>query len=79
MQNANLHALARYTKSEDGRQVLELLRAIAELASPNAAHATDWGHINASFLRQITEADGRAFEYCNELLSRAATFREAEF
>ena len=78
-QDAGLQALARPIKAEDGRRALGLLRAMADVASPNVADVTDWGHANGSLWLRNAEADGKAFEYTKDQLFGAAAFNAADF
>ena len=57
VQGAGLRALARSIRAEDGQQAPGLLPAMADVATPGFAHATDWGHGDASFWLRNTVAD----------------------
>ena len=72
-QDADLKALTQSVESEDNRPAFELLRSIAELASPDGAFAADWGHSNVRYWLWNSEAGNQSVAYTAGQLLRAST------
>ena len=78
-QDAELQAFARAVKADGGHQGFELLRFIADVASPNVVHTTYCGRSNATHSLRNAEAGKKPFEYADEHPLRAAALCAAQF